>query len=785
MSEHAAVEPSYPVESEAVGEATAAVSAVNGHANGSSQIPDPGYMSDLPEADSGISLQPTIPASIASLPPPADTTLPDASSHSFAFDTSVPSEPAASVAPQIDAPTSSARDEREIKPALLSAPEPEHSERILIESTQSTEAKPDLMDTTEDTHLPEAAQTFPLASLTPEPRIAELSKSNLEEVNAANAIPETVSAAPVKSDSMVVQHSVLNDPPAISKAESSFDSDMKDIPASPGKVPRPREEEEESGPAPKRTRTEDDGSAPPEFKIPDMPSAFTSTPLQNEDTSPLNGSTNDTKSITKAQNKFLLSAIRNVKRTKDAKWFNEPVDAVKLGLPTYYDIVKNPMDLKKVESKLKDEIYTNVEEVVNDVDLVVLNARAFNGPDHAVTKAAESVKAAFEKSLPNVPKADVVEPTPAEKKAKKLAPSGPHKDPGSRRPSRTAATAASPTGESSPRFALKEGVPIIRRDSIATDGRPKREIKPAQPRDLPYSASKPKKKKFQLELKFCQLVLDEMLKPKHAGYGLPFQYPVDPVALNIPTYHQIIKKPMDISLVQKKLKDGEYEKATDFENDVRLIFANCYKFNVPGDVVYGMGKTYEKVFDNKLAGKAKWIEEHTPASAPQTPESVSEEEEDEEEEESEDEAAAELEKLKRQIAALSENIEQINKVKAKKQKDKLVKAKAKKTSKKEARGPAHTGNTKSDKKKSKSGKKETKIPYVTYDMKQEISTSINNLPVDKMGHALAIIRENMPSLKVCFPDASRIRKLTEYRRPRTTIWNSTLTSFPNRPSGNF
>jgi bromodomain-containing factor 1 len=748
VPEHVPVESSHAVELGAAGASVAAAPAVNGLANGSSSGLGQGSMSQGTEG-SGISLQPTIPASITS-PPPADTILPDAPPHSSAFEASIPSETAASVAPQIDAPTSSAREEHDIPQVPLIAPEPGHSEQDSIERTQPVASTPDLMETAEDVQLPEPTKAQPLPPLTPKPNVAELSESNLEEVNAANAVPETFSAAPIESESMVVNPSLVDDPSTVPKAGFSVDSEMKDVPASPGKIPRPREEEEEdSGPAAKRTRTEDDGSAAPEFKIPDMPLPITTAPPGHDSVSAANGSRNEGKSITKAQNKFLLYAVRNVKRTKDAKWFNEPVDEVKLGLPTYYDVIKNPMDLRRVESKLKEEMYHNVDDVVSDVDLVAANARAFNGPDHAVTKAAESVKAAFRKSLPNVPKPDVVEPTPAEKKAKKLAPSGPHKDPGSRRPSRTAATAASPTGESSPRFALKEGVPIIRRDSIATDGRPKREIKPAQPRDLPYSASKPKKKKFQLELKFCQLVVDEMMKPKHAGYGSPFQYPVDPVALNIPTYHQIIKKPMDVSLVHKKLKDGEYEKASDFENDMRLIFANCYKFNVPGDVVYGMGKTYEKVLDNKLAGKAKWLEEHTPASAPQTPESVSEEEEDEEDEDSEDEAAAELEKLKRQIAAISENIEQINKVKAKKQKEKLAKAKAKKSSKKESKGQAHTGNAKGDKKRSKSGKKENKTPYVTYDMKQEISTSINNLPVDKMGHALTIIRENMPSLKVC------------------------------------
>ena len=34
----------------------------------------------------------------------------------------------------------------------------------------------------------------------------------------------------------------------------------------------------------------------------------------------------------------------------------------------------------------------------------------------------------------------------------------------------------------------------------------------------------------------------------------PFMYPVDPIALNIPTYFEIVKKPMDLTTVEEKLK---------------------------------------------------------------------------------------------------------------------------------------------------------------------------------------------------------------------------------------
>ena len=51
--------------------------------------------------------------------------------------------------------------------------------------------------------------------------------------------------------------------------------------------------------------------------------------------------------------------------------------------------------------------------------------------------------------------------------------------------------------------------------------------------------------------KRCSKILG-LIKTSHlAG---PFLYPVDPTALNIPTYLEVIKSPMDLQTVEEKLK---------------------------------------------------------------------------------------------------------------------------------------------------------------------------------------------------------------------------------------
>ncbi len=63
---------------------------------------------------------------------------------------------------------------------------------------------------------------------------------------------------------------------------------------------------------------------------------------------------------------------------------------------------------------------------------------------------------------------------------------------------------------------------------------------------------------------------------------LYFCQAVDPVALGIQAYFDIVERPMDLGKIQNQLMAGQYDKNTDlFIADVRLVFRNCECFNAP------------------------------------------------------------------------------------------------------------------------------------------------------------------------------------------------------------
>jgi hypothetical protein len=95
----------------------------------------------------------------------------------------------------------------------------------------------------------------------------------------------------------------------------------------------------------------------------------------------------------------------------------------------------------------------------------------------------------------------------------------------------------------------------------------------------------------------CLELLKGMQTHQH---GWVFNCPVDPVELGLPDYYDIIKKPMDLGSVQKRLDAGGYHELEKFEGDVHLTFDNAMAYNEIGTVVYGMAKELKTKFESDM-----------------------------------------------------------------------------------------------------------------------------------------------------------------------------------------
>ncbi|XP_061876215.1 bromodomain-containing protein 2 isoform X3 [Colius striatus] len=376
-------------------------------------------------------------------------------------------------------------------------------------------------------------------------------------------------------------------------------------------------------------------------------------------------------------------------------------------------------------------------------------------------------------------------------------------------PTTTAIIATS--GESSPSATLLEAkaakIPA-RRES----GRP---IKPPR-KDLPDSQQHQTSKKGKLseQLKYCNGILKELLSKKHAAYAWPFYKPVDASALGLHDYHEIIKHPMDLSTIKRKMENRDYHDAQEFAADVRLMFSNCYKYNPPDHDVVAMARKLQDVFEFSYAKMPDEPQDASPpsVSAPlpgalsksSSEESSSDEDEDEEDEEddeedesssessseseessdSEEERANRLAELQEQLRAVHEQLAALSQGPVSKPKKKREKKKKKKSEKHKGRGAgdeearARQGQMRKAKKAagggSKNSKKAAKAPLapapaplydseeeeeskpMTYDEKRQLSLDINKLPGEKLGRVVHIIQSREPSLRDSNPEEIEI-----------------------------
>ncbi|PNS16942.1 hypothetical protein CAC42_4906 [Sphaceloma murrayae] len=585
-------------------------------------------------------------------------------------------------------------------------------------------------------------------STKPEPEDTQMSESTSSLTRSRDEADDTEERSAKRAR---LEEPAIEEPASEASAQQPAAEDFKkpDVPSSSVPAPDASSQSETIAPSATSSQATSQGAAP-----------SAPTPNGTSTNNLPSRKTYTSESITPLQKKQLEEKIKNTKKVKSATPFLRPVDYMALNIPNYPNIIKQPMDLSTMEHKLKNNQYTSLEAFVSDFELMVNNCFTFNGPAHVVSVQAQNLRAYFLKQMDSVPVGDAASSAPKSKKH------SPVPKPQPRRESRTAivptvTAAAAPAAVAPPAapqssarspsasdtFALLPGgTPQIRRDSTA--GRPKRAVVPPPSRDLPYSGSKPKRKENQVGLKFCQFVLDELRKPRYDHMTIYFREPVDPVALNIPHYYQIIKRPMDMQTITNKLKNGQYGSAEDFKTDFDLIFTNCFKFNPPENGVHQTGKTLQAEFESLWTQKNGWVKRHQPRSQRVTPasdESDAQESSEEEEDAEEDEKEATIQALKEQLASMQNMLGQISGA-AKRDSPKA-------SGKKKGRNSA--GVTKSKKssvsapvaKPAAKSKTSKKPRLVTYEEKQEISNATENMNEAQINKLTAIITENVSKYK--------------------------------------
>ncbi|XP_051513645.1 bromodomain-containing protein 3b isoform X6 [Myxocyprinus asiaticus] len=544
--------------------------------------------------------------------------------------------------------------------------------------------------------------------------------------------------------------------------------------------------------------------------------------------------------------------------------FYTPVDAIKLNLPDYHKVIKNPMDMGTIKKRLENNYYWTAGECMQDFNTMFTNCYIYNKPTDDIVLMAQALEKIFLQKVAQMPQEEVelLPPPPKGKARKPAAPPGSENQqsialttgsPSSSCPSSPPQLAQTPVIAATPVSTITSNVqavppatsmiptaqPVVKKKGVKrkadtttpttcaitasrsesptavleskhskvisrreSTGRP---IKPPKKdlEDGDVLQQGNKKSKLNDHLKYCDTILKEMLSKKHAAYAWPFYKPVDAEALELHDYHEIIKQPMDLSTVKKKMDGREYQDAQSFAADIRLMFSNCYKYNPPDHEVVAMARKLQDVFEMKFA---KMPDEPAEPSSPNavsatavvsksTGSSESSADSSSSSSDSEEERATRLAELQEQLKAVHEQLAALSQgpvSKPKKKKEKKEKEKKKKEKEKDkdkdknkvksedekkakstqqnkptqqkktsARKPNSTSTVRQPKKGGKptaanyESDEEESLP-MSYDEKRQLSLDINRLPGEKLGRVVHIIQSREPSLRDSNPDEIEI-----------------------------
>ncbi|XP_033053270.1 bromodomain testis-specific protein isoform X2 [Trachypithecus francoisi] len=422
--------------------------------------------------------------------------------------------------------------------------------------------------------------------------------------------------------------------------------------------------------------------------------------------------------------------------------FQRPVDAVKLKLPDYYTIIKNPMDLNTIKKRLENKYYVKASECIEDFNTMFSNCYLYNKPGDDIVLMAQALEKLFMQKLSQMPQEEQV-----------------------------------------------------------VGG--KERIKKGTQQNIAVFSAKEKSSSNATEKVFKQQAIPSVF-PKTSVSPLNMAQGAS-VNSSSQTAAQVtkgVKRKADTttpatSVVKEKMDNQEYKDAYKFAADVRLMFMNCYKYNPPDHEVVTMARMLQDVFEKHFSKIPVEPVESMPLCYIKTDitETTGRENTNEASSEgnssgdSEDERVQRLAKLQEQLKAVHQQLQVLSQVPFRKLNKK--KEKSKKEKKKEKVNNSNENSRKlceqmrrKEKSKRNQPKKrkqqhigqksedEDNAKPMNYDEKRQLSLNINKLPGDKLGRVVHIIQSREPSLSNSNPDeieidfetlkASTLRELEKY-----------------------
>lgn len=190
--------------------------------------------------------------------------------------------------------------------------------------------------------------------------------------------------------------------------------------------------------------------------------------------------------------------------------------------PNYYEVIAEPIDFLEIESKIKNDHYSNENELIKDFKLMFSNCRQFNEENSPI----------YEDSL-------LLE-----------------------------------------KYLLEK---VGHHNIMTPDKRDKNNVRVYKPRKPQQTNNT--NNPYEKSLKTMYETIRDYREPK-ANRQLSIIFMKLPSKLDYPDYYEVIKQPIDMEKISHKLKTSQYEILDDLVGDFILMFDNACKYNEPDSQIY-------------------------------------------------------------------------------------------------------------------------------------------------------------------------------------------------------
>ncbi|XP_047146441.1 protein polybromo-1 isoform X1 [Hydra vulgaris] len=225
---------------------------------------------------------------------------------------------------------------------------------------------------------------------------------------------------------------------------------------------------------------------------------------------------------------------------------------------SFYEVVKNPISLCKIRSRIKIHYYSDLKMIENDFNLVFSNALKFYPPDSIQYQDAHTLNAFMHEKIKEM---DHCEEYQTFLKTER-------------------------TGSISHKF-KSESSPIV--TPLKKRGR--------QPKD----ASKTLIDGLKIFSDHAKKLFDFIMEYKNSeGRFLFKMFHVLPDKKEFAEYYEIISKPIDLKTIGERINANHYVSEYQLMKDFNILFKNARKFNEEGSQIYNDSITLEKALKKKM-----------------------------------------------------------------------------------------------------------------------------------------------------------------------------------------